>query len=733
MSGAEPSQAFELLNTGLQRWMWKQGWKELRPIQEEAAGPILKGIRDVIIAAPTAGGKTEAAFLPILTRLADGSDGHLCVCVSPLKALINDQYHRLLEMGEAAKVPVTRWHGDVPRSEKKKFLDSPRGVLLITPESLEARLVRGGSQAKLILGELADIVVDELHAFIGTERGKQLQSLLNRLELLNRRRVPRIALSATLGSMELAAAYLRPHAKEAAILLKQDGAGRQLQLIQRGYRSRAVSPDSEKDDGGGGGLHEISDHLYGVLRGSHNLVFANSRGRVEEVADFLRRRCEVERVPNEFLPHHGSLSRDLREHAEERLKDKSRPSTLVATTTLEMGIDVGAVRSIAQVGTLPSVASMQQRMGRSGRQEGEPAILRIYIQEDDGRADMSPQDALRAQTVQSIAMVQLMLDGWIEPPAVSTLNLSTLIQQILSLIAQHGGVRASDAWSVLCEHGPFNIADKSLFVALLRSLGHHELVTQTSDGLLVLGERGEKLVEHYDFYAAFFSPDEFQVRYEGRELGALPITQPVVPGSHIILGGSRWEVINTDVEAKVITVRRSRGGSPPRFDGGAALVDDRVRAQMRSVYLSDSEPRFLDRVGQQFLREGRRAFLSYGLKDRNIVSISRGCLFFPWCGTRGMCTLELAFISYGLSVSNEGVSLSVGCTEKELLEVARSLLSDGLPPAPELAARVGNKLLGKYDHYLPDELLDLNYASEIFDVPAAEGALRRAMGDGVQG
>lgn len=183
-SSSETSTSFGLLDPRIQKWVWSCGWSELREAQERAIPLILKGDADVIIAASTASGKTEAAFLPILTDLADPKrdEPGLSVYVSPLKALINDQWRRLEELAETLDIRVTPWHGDVNQSRKAKFFKAPSGVLLITPESLEAMLMRHGHGLAGVLAGLRHVVVDELHAFMGTERGKQLQSLLHRIE-----------------------------------------------------------------------------------------------------------------------------------------------------------------------------------------------------------------------------------------------------------------------------------------------------------------------------------------------------------------------------------------------------------------------------------------------------------------------------------------------------------------------------------------------------------------------
>jgi ATP-dependent Lhr-like helicase len=363
--------------------------------------------------------------------------------------------------------------------------------------------------------------VDELHAFLGTERGAQLQSLLHRVELAIRRRVPRIGLSATLGDLGLACEFLRPAEGAGVLRVESTANGQELRLQVRGYRRtpprltpsqiqarQAAGEAVELEDAVAGDAFDIGRHLFEHLRGGHHLIFANARGRVEELADILRRLCDRHGIPNEFWPHHGSLSKELREDAEAAIKDRTQPATAVCTTTLELGIDVGAIGSVAQVGCPPSVASLRQRLGRSGR-TGGPAVLRAYIQESQIEPSTPPHAALRVDLVETIAMIDLLLAGWCEPPNLRGLHLSTLVQQVLSLIAQHGAVRADQAWRALCASGPFSAVDNSLFARFLRSLGRHDLIQQDRSGEVVLAAAGERIVNHHSFYAAFTTPPGF--------------------------------------------------------------------------------------------------------------------------------------------------------------------------------------------------------------------------------
>src|SRR5690606_8370470 len=215
-------------------------------------------------------------------------------------------------------------------------------------------------------------------------------------------------------------------------------------------------PSAEGDQAGA--LEAVAAHLFQHLRGRDNLVFANSRGRVEELADRLRRLCEEARVPVEFFPHHGNLSKELREQLEAALKS-DRPTTAVCTSTLELGIDIGSVHTVAQVGPPPSVASLRQRLGRSGRREGEAAVLRLYAVEPALDRDARADEPLRRRVAPTVAMVGLLRRRWYAPPRPQAPHLSTPVQRVLSGVERHGGALAGPLCQALCARGPFRSGD----------------------------------------------------------------------------------------------------------------------------------------------------------------------------------------------------------------------------------------------------------------------------------
>lgn len=737
---SEISSSFDLLDEGIQRFVWAEGWESLRDAQEAAIPLVVKGDCDVIIAAATATGKTEAAFLPALTRLLTTQPPGLIVYISPLKALINDQFGRLDRLCEQLEVPVWPWHGDTSASTKARFLAKREGVLLITPESLEALLCNRGTSIAAAFDRLTFFVVDELHAFIGAERGMQLQSLMHRIEKVIDRQVPRIGLSATLGDMRLAAEFLRPGQGSKVQMVVSESSVDKPQITVEGYEEPLVVHPGAKANlttDSGETNRERNDQdppepvtpaaiaagLFERLRGTNNLVFPNSRREVERYTHLLNKLCQQKQVPNEFWPHHGSLSKEIRAETEAALKQKEFPATAICTNTLELGIDIGAVKSVAQIGPPPSVASLRQRLGRSGRRKGEPAILRGYCVENALGGKSSLADELRLGTVKMAAMISLQMECWFEPPLAHGDHLSTLVQQMLSYVAQNGGASIGQLYSMFCVPGaPFVGLSKDDFVELVRHLGAKELLMQESSGVLLHGRIGEKFVNHYTFYAAFAADEEFRIVCGGQTLGTLPVSQMLSVGQRILFAGKTWRVEDVDDQQKTIFVVRAAGGTPPLFSGGAGRTHTRVRQRMRELLESTEVPSILDEVTTRFLTEGRAHYTARNLKTRFVIDQGSQMFVLTWLGDAGNEALACLLRRRKFTVSAAGPGVEVlknGTTTNAVVDALLDLALDEAPPLDMLLADVKNLRREKWDWALPDQLLRRTYASLNLDIDEA--------------
>jgi len=722
---------YQRLDKRVQKWLFNQGWPDLREIQKRAIEPILSGDRDVLISASTAAGKTEAFFLPACSAIAKDKSGFGILYVSPLKALINDQYRRLESLSEMLDMQVTPWHGDSLESKKKKARNNPSGILLITPESLESLLVREAGWVKQAFISLKYIVIDEFHAFIGTERGQQLLSLLTRLEHITGRfsnPIPRVALSATLGELEKVPLSLRPNKSLPCETITSSKHQSTIKVQVRGYLEPT---DIMSDKTCTSAEQQICQEIYELCRGDSHLVFANSRSRTESIAAQLSDLCEQQVVPNEFFPHHGSLAKELREDLEARLQKETLPTTAICTMTLELGIDIGKVNSVIQVTAPHSVSSLRQRLGRSGRRDS-PSILRMLIAENELSDKSNIVDGLRLELVQSLAMIRLLIvSNWFEPADTEQMHLSTFLHQILAMVAQWGSVRADQLYSLLCEQGSFKEISVQHFKQLLSHMGTVQLIQQLNSGELVLGIEGERITNSYTFYAVFKTPEEFRIVAGSKTLGTLPVDSLILKGQHIIFGGRRWKVTDIDDDKKVIYVTSTKGGKPPKFNGSGMLIHDRVRQEMLNIYrtgdyrieLGNQKIDFVDNLGRQLFQEGVDLFKDASLGRQPIYQSGNHCYIFSWMGDKVVNTLTVLLIRGGFVCSDFGGVIEVqNSNSGDIKNYLIDLANDELPDETELAGAltIQQKLVEKYDEYLPEDLLTEGYGRKAFNSRATK-------------
>ncbi len=718
--------AFNRLHAPLQEALYRLRWTKLRPIQVDAIHEIFDGKGDLIIAARTAAGKTEAAFLPILSRmLSEPSAGIRALYVGPLKALINDQFARLEELCREAEIPVHKWHGDVSSSPKRRLLEHPSGVLLITPESVESLFVNHAHRLADSFQSLAFIVIDELHSFIGTERGAHLRSLICRLAVKSREPVRRAGLSATFGDeVKSVCRWLSPTDPEGVRLIEDRSESKTIRLRISGYlrhRTRKKGPDRTDDESSSDPLGgHLERDVFETFHGKTALIFVNAKSDIEEIADYARQESVRRGLPDTFRVHHGSLSKGEREETEEALKS-ARPTATFCSSTLEMGIDVGNVKVVGQIGAPWSVSSLAQRMGRSGRKEGEPSIIRVYAEEDEPEQDSSLFHRLFLDLLTATAMTKLMLEKWCEPPDVDFVHLSTLVQQVLSVIKERGGARADTLYHSLVVKGGFPSVDQPTMLQVLRSMGTADLIEQTPEGLLITGMRGEEIVKHHDFYMAFIIHDQFRVNHAGHHVGNIDFVPEFEEEGFLILAGRRWRILVIDHDRKTIIVEPSPGGKVPSFRStGGRDIHPCVRQVMKALLQRDELPAYLDMKAREMLLQARSTARDSGLLRDPFLQDGPDAIWFTWTGSRIQRTLSgLGNYSGGLKVVDEGVALVFEkATIAHVQEIYRGFLSN-CPDAVSLARQFPHRVVEKYDSYLSDDLTALVFARERLDLDGA--------------
>lgn len=711
--------AFELLSRPVQKALWDARWEELRPVQCDAIRALTQSTASVLISAETAAGKTEAAFLPILSLMEENkSTGLHAIYVGPLKALINDQFERLKLLCREMNVGVTRWHGDAPSTQKKKLLANPQGVLLITPESLESLFLNHSSRLRALFDHLPFVVIDELHAFLGAERGLQLQSLLARIKRYSPK-VRKVGLSATIGDYDVARRFLDLDEPDSVIHVSSGDSTKEIRIQVLGYQ------ETDEDEQGDDSRRTLASDLLSAAVGRSSLIFANRKQDVEEYSDLVRNLAERNGFRLPVFVHHGSLAKDIREEAEARMKAVPI-ATAFCTSTLELGIDIGNVEATAQIGAPWSVSSFLQRLGRSGRKDGQPRINRTFLIAERPR-DLDEFAACHPDILQAIAVIELMKKGWVDSPKTELLDWSTLAHQTLSLIAQSGGAWANEAFDQLCRVGPFRSTTMGQFAQLLRSLGRKDLIEQSPDNLLILGMQGERLVRNYEFYSVFQSTEDYRVLHGTKKIGELPLLGIPEEKEHLLLAGQRWLVARVDFENRIVSVRPARGRKAPRFDGLGGQVSHRIRETMFQVLLASNGYSYLNDGARRMLDSARKHARQLQLKSQQIVPLGeRYVAWFTWTGSDQQETLAALLRSEDISFFNKRIGFFVTSSAEELIQSLKRMIARPIDPR-KLATLVKPKGRRKYDAYISDDLLEESIATDVVDLSRSFEVIRRSI------
>lgn len=620
--------AFSMLSPGMQRWVAKQGWADLRPIQTMAIGALLGNDKrgGLLVSAPTSGGKTESAFLPALSMverhyITHKDDRSVCMLyVAPLKALINDQYRRLSDMASGLNVPVYLWHGDAPQGQKKQMLREHDGIIMITPESLESFLMNRGAWCARYMHPIVT-VVDEFHAFLGEGRGKQLLSLLDRIDAIcdmtDHDKAVRIGLSATLSKLDIVGKILCPRCECSVI----DGSSSGSDVLDMFVR--LLPPSPKIGDAKRGKRTDDIAVAKEIISGSINektLTFAGSRMQVEEIAATINDVCRHDNINSEAFPHHGSLSRETREALEKRLVGTDKPTMAIATVTLELGIDIGDIYRVFQVGTANSVASLRQRIGRSGRRDGHKRAECIVTEA------AAPQD-MEKDLVTTIAEIELMKAGWFEPPKSNRRDVSVLVSEILSVLKQYGNAYDDDLYALLVERGAFTNVPRDMFGMIIADMLEKEFLFSDTSRLLMIGDVGENEINDWKFYATFASEEAYTVKSGSKTIGEItpPSTslQKLAQGGTFMLGGRYWQVVRFDGSAKSIEVKQTSARSQflvPTSRGCAQVggMIKRTRIQLLTGKNVSYVPDYIDDNAREKLAEAREYASSHHLNGLGV-------------------------------------------------------------------------------------------------------------------
>lgn len=603
--------AFDLLHPALQHHIVNTlGWRDLRPMQELAIEPLVNG-RHALLLAPTAGGKTEAAFFPILSRMLTRNWSRLSVLyICPIKALLNNLDTRLAQYCGWAGRRCALWHGDVNDSVKRGLLSDPPDCLLTTPESLEVILLSSRADHASFFRNLQAVVVDEIHAFAGDDRGWHLLSVLERVTKLAGKELQRIGLSATVGNPGELLDWLAGMCDGEKEVIAPESISRQQVSVQLDYV---------------GSLQNAATVISRLHRGEKRLVFCDSRSRVEQLAALLRNAGVATYVS------HSSLSLEERQAAEAAFSQAS-DCVIVATSTLELGVDVGDLDRVIQIDAPNTVSSFLQRMGRTGRRAGmERNCLFLATS--------------RESLLQAAAIIELWKDGVIEPIIPPPLPFHIFAQQIMALALQERGI-GINTWREWIGRMPgFATMSPQQTENIVRYMIETEILSE-DNGILWLGEEGEETFGRRNFlelFSVFTSPPLFSVRHGQTELGSvheLSFLARDVNNPVILLGGRSWQITHIEWSKRVAWVRPIEEQGRSRWLGSEPRLSFKLCQAVCQVLSSAQVSPEWSRRAQDELAESRSEYDWISEQATTIIvngSSAEGSKVITWWTFGGLC------------------------------------------------------------------------------------------------
>lgn len=721
---------FYRLATFIQDFIYQNKWEELRGNQVAACEVIFDSDDNLLLSSGTATGKTEAAFLPVLTELYNNPSKSVGVMyISPLKALINDQFKRLELLLLDSHIPVCKWHGDASVTQKNKLIKNPEGILQITPESLESLITNKRGACLSMFSDLRFIIIDEVHYFMRDVRGIQLLCVLERLQQLTGVTPRRIGLSATLGDVSLAQNWLNTGTgRKCSAPVTEEGKKRIGLHIER-FVNYADERDMVERDGSGNvtkfstggdiGDREHYEFLFKNTLDRKTIIFTNSREEAEFVIAHLREIALKNKAPDVYRVHHGNVSALIRENTEDEMKSADEKIVTGATVTLELGIDIGSLDQAVQIGAPLNVSSFAQRLGRCGRRGQIPQLLFTFVESIKiNSADIL--GPINWEFIRTIAIIELYIkDHWIEPIPPQSFPYNLLYHQTMSTLKSNGEMSPAGLAQAVFSLGSFKSIPKDDYRELLSHLIKIGQLEQTEYGGLTIGREGEKIVNSHKFLTVFTTPEYLLVKDENRTIGTVDKVYPV--GVRFALAGLTWETVDVNEKSKVIFVKRVPGISVVDWDVDFAVELHTILVQkVRSVLKSDEVYPYLSTRCKERLNEIRYIARGSGILDSLVTPLSdTKYAVFPWVGTRQLMTLNYAlrqrklksklpwmtcvYLEVTSDIGKEGV-------ENMISDILRSNLDLYNLPLPEKV-----QIEGKYNEFIPLNLLRKQFIEDYLD------------------
>ena len=543
----------ELLHSDLKKTIRKYGYHTLTLVQERAIPLVLNGSH-VLISAPTGTGKTEAALFPIYSKLLSEHNkrGIKVLYITPLRALNRDIYRRMAAIAAELGISVAIRHGDTPKRQRYLISLQPPLMLITTPETLQFLLV--GKRIRNALKNVKWVIIDEVHELIDSKRGVQLFTALERLHEISKYDIQRIALSATVGDLSYTARIV--------------SGGRRVEIVEV-YPERRIQIDIKYI-----GLHrekafkKCAEAIFRIIDNFQSiLVFANTRDIAEALAAEL-----VNLGRNDIAVHHGSLSREERLKTENEFKN-GRIKTVICTSSLELGIDIGTVDLVVQHGSPKQAIRLAQRVGRSGHREGAPSKGLILVNNED-------------DLIESVVLVRRVLNRNYEKPRIHLHALDVLAHQIVGMaLEKYSSI--GEIYRVITRSIYYKKLPYRKFIEVIDFLKKIALIKIKNSTIIP-----RRRAYSYYFEAASTIPDVEKLEVidiaSNKSIGVLDgdfVAANCEVGMTFVLAGRAWAIDRIDYELGKVYVHPSPNiiGAIPAWAGEEIPVEYKVAREVGSL------------------------------------------------------------------------------------------------------------------------------------------------------
>lgn len=677
----------------------KLGWRNLTSVQEMTIPDILDG-KNAVILAPTAGGKTEAAFFPILSLIHEEELNPISVLyISPIKALLNNQEERLKKLSSFVYGEAFKWHGDVESGEKSKFYKNPAQILMITPESLEVMLMSKKINKQEMFSNIRFVVIDEVHAFADSERGSHLMAIIERIQTFSKYDIQRIGLSATVGNPEEICNWMQGSSRRENTVVDPP-------KEKNPKKIEIKFIDSETD---------FSGEIYKRIYGKKSLFFSNSRTAAENIKLLIEENgidCHV---------HHSSIDKYFREKAEEKFK-LGKNTSIIATSTLELGIDIGDLDIVLQLDTPHSVSSFLQRIGRTGRRKGSISHFVFF-------------PTKKEKLVMSVTMINLAIKKWVEDVFISKRSYDILFYQIITMTLSEYGVDKDRIFEVLNNVYCFTNISKQDYDELIEFMVKEKYI-QLERGKVFVDENTSLKFGRKNFitlYSAFETNKEFVVKFKNREIGTLEKWFVNALGEEFtfILAGKCWITDKIDFDKFIIYVKETSTATPPKWMSDPSFISYELAREYFNILVNKEKYMFLNDYEMKVLEDIRYEEEVFGLEKDKLIIEERGndIIFYTYAGNRVNYTLAntLSLISkYFDIVGLNWKGFKLRSADKEF----KIKLNDVLDKIVEmrdydyfnedivniLKQKVPDISMSKYQKYLPEEFRKSMIFDYVYDI-----------------